>query len=120
MRHTWTPDDDMALREAVDARLPLRDALSGHPRLAWWAAVCGRLGLADVSPDAVRSRWEHLRRTEETIDHRDEASVDILLERVARLEGFVRGQSEILRDRLAALDRVAVDVAALRREWSGE
>jgi hypothetical protein len=62
MRHRWTTDDDAALLAAVEGCLPMREALAEQPRIVWWAAVCGRLALPDVTPDAARSRWERLAR----------------------------------------------------------
>ena len=137
MRHTWTNDDDTALRWAVEACLPLRDAMAGQPRSVWWAAVCGRLGLVDVSPDAARSRWGRLKgartvvflghdRTDEsdaweavarqveeyeaTVLQQARDGVDLLVERVTVLCERV--------DRLCAIaGETAADVAARRREW---
>jgi hypothetical protein len=59
--HKWTVADDAALRVAVEACLPLQAVMKGN-REVWWAAVCGRMGLPDVSPDAARTRWERLCR----------------------------------------------------------
>jgi septal ring factor EnvC (AmiA/AmiB activator) len=59
-RRTWTPEDDAALTIAVKAVLPL----AFRTRDLWWAAVCGRMGLPDVTPDSARSRWERLQEAE--------------------------------------------------------
>jgi hypothetical protein len=57
-RHVWTDDDDARLRADIEAVLPLQDSLK--TRTSFWAAVCGRLALADVTPAAARSRYDRL------------------------------------------------------------
>jgi len=111
MKHMWTDEDDGALTDAVEACLPMRDAMKGN-REIWWAAVCGRLGFSDVSPDAARTRWQRLRqgKARSTTE-----SWDRLAERV---EEYEQSLLETTASSVAEMSKKVDEMHAwFRREW---
>lgn len=124
MTHRWTDEDDAALRVAVEACLPMQETMRGG-REIWWAAVCGRLGLTDVSPDAARTRWQRLRqgdtletteaweRVAEKVEQYEQSLLEAAVEDIADLRAKVDEIYEWVRD---ARDGIAY----LVRQWEGK
>lgn len=124
MAHRWTDDDDKALSEAVEACLPMQETMRGN-REVWWAAVCGRLGLVDVTPDAARTRWQRLRqgdtsktteawdRVAEKVEAYEQSLLEAAAEDVAEVRQKVNEMYEWFRD-------VRDGIAYLVQEWKSD
>lgn len=106
MAHRWSDEDDSRLMDAVEACLPMQQALKGD-RSLWWAAVCGKMGLSDVTPDAARTRWQCLRQGDTL---KSSEAWDRVSERV---EEFEQSLLEEIRDDGASVRSMVVDI----HEW---
>lgn len=99
MPHKWTEEDEAKLAEAVEACLPMQENMQ-EAREVWWAAVVGRMGLVDVTPEAARTRWQRLQNGEAK---KVPEAWDRLAERVDEYEQSL-------------LEATAGDVADIRRK----
>jgi hypothetical protein len=124
MTHKWSDKDDVALREAVEACLPMQETMKGG-REIWWAAVCGRLGFTDVSPDAARTRWQRLRQgdTMETTEVWDRVAERVEQYEQSLLESAAYDIADV-REKVNEMHDVLCDVCEsvnkLVHEWYGE
>jgi len=116
MSHRWTAVDDTTLMSAVEACLPMQAAMRGL-RVVWWAAVCGRMGFTDVSPDSARTRYQRLLQEAngakeggwDRVAHQVEEYEQSLLESAVEQITVVRRK----------IDELSVVVTQLMREWKG-
>lgn len=130
MTHRWTDEDDAALRVAVEACLPMQDTMRGG-REIWWAAVCGRLGLIDVSPDAARTRWQRLRqgdtletteaweRVAEKVEQYEQSLLEAAVEDIADLRAKVNEMYEWFGPGGIWFRDVRDGIAYIVRQWEG-